>query len=218
MSSLLDEAGITAHAGQRCLKCNKPLSPATSICIHCGYNSATGQSFQTSVKGGGQGDAHGGATEYLLSKAAEELKKTPVAKADAGGNPFAAYILTLVAFVVAGVVMFFAWTGFQMIEKSGNSYYWAGLVMVVLGSIFNLVSAIAFLVLGFKESTLTGLAVLFIPCYAYYFAIIKGQGFWVALSIMGTIFGNVGVAMIMYLAEEAPKAMMLFVETASMLA
>lgn len=78
LGDLLDEAGITQHAGPRCPACDSPVPPQALICTKCGFNRQTGVRTTSEVSTGGKHVGHGDAADALLAQARKEVEAAPV--------------------------------------------------------------------------------------------------------------------------------------------
>jgi hypothetical protein len=202
VADLFELEGLAGQASSRCSKCQASMPLGAVICVACGFNSQTGETVFTTVKRN-KGDGHGGAAETVLQKAAEDLAKGPVmAKEQTTGGVLAGYVLSVGLLVVAVVAMGLAYLGFMKIESSGNSQYYAGLVMGILGTLMGTVSAIVLIVKNFKSGLVHGLCSIFVPFYAPIYGALSGQGFWAFLWVMGMFFQGVGTAMFWYFSGE----------------
>jgi hypothetical protein len=172
------------------------------ICVACGFNSQTGETVFTTVKRT-KSDGHGSAAETVLAKAAEELAKGPVmAKEQTTGGVLAGYVLSFGLLVLAVVTMGLAYIGFTKIESSGNSQYYAGIVMMVVGNLMGFTAAIVLIVKNFKSGLVHGLCSIFIPFYAPIYGALSGHGFWAFLMIMGMLFQGIGTGMTVWFGGE----------------
>ena len=200
LAELLDEAGIGGGAGQRCPKCQAKMPPTAVICTECGFNTQTGAIVATAVKRG-KSDGHGGAAEAVLARAAEELAKGPTVETEqTTSGVLAGYLMSFGLLVVAVVTIGLAYLGFMKIESTGNSQYYAGIVMVVVGVLMQLTSHVVLVVQNFKAGTVHGVVSLVIPIYAPIYGALSGHGFWAFLWFMGSFFANVGGGMVIWFA------------------
>ena len=195
VADLFELEGLAGQASSRCSKCQASMPLGAVICVACGYNSQTGETVFTTVKRT-KSDGHGSAAETVLAKAAEELAKGPVmAKEQTTGGVLAGYVLSFGLLVLAVVTMWLAYIGFMKIESSGNSQYYAGIVMMVVGNLMGFVAAIVLIVKNFKAGLVHGLCSIFIPFYAPIYGALSGNGFWAFLMIMGMFFQGIGAGM-----------------------
>lgn len=112
IADLLDEAGLTSHAGPRCPSCMKPMSPGAVFCVNCGFNAQTGSAL-SGAEAPKKTVGHGEAADSIMSRAAAEIAATPVASRslDAGTGKsiwtwvFLPFIPLLMALSLAIVVL-----------------------------------------------------------------------------------------------------------------
>lgn len=219
LGDLLDEAGIGSHSGPRCPKCNATMPPNAVICVECGFHVQTGAVVTSNVKRR-SGDGHSDAAETVMARAAQELAKAPTVETEQNSmGVLAGYLLSFGLLILAVVTIGLAYLGFTKIEASGNSQYYAGIVMTVVGFLMYTVAHIVLLVHNFKSGTVHGILSFFIPLYAPIYGALSGHGFWASLWFMGSFFSNVGMGMVFYFAGGSEGATsMLLLSPAPMLA
>lgn len=202
VADLFELEGLAGQASSRCSKCQASMPLGAVICVACGFNSQTGETVFTTVKRT-KSDGHGSAAETVLAKAAEELAKGPVmAKEQTTGGVLAGYVLSFGLLVLAVVTIGLAYLGFMKIESSGNSQYYAGIVMMVVGNLMGFTAAIVLIVKNFKSGLVHGLCSIFIPFYAPIYGALSGHGFWAFLMIMGMLFQGIGTGMTVWFGGE----------------
>jgi hypothetical protein len=195
VSSLLDEEGFTADKSFRCPKCDTPFKPGAVLCTKCGFNTQTGEKVATTVRLGPKGSGHGEAADSIMARAAEELQKAPPPKETTATGHLAGYLMAFGLIVVLTLTLIGAWYGFNKIEKSGNSQYYAGIVMIVVGNFMGIVSFFVLVYLNFKDGPLHGVLSIFIPFYGPIYGALRNHGFWASLYFMGTFFIFLGTFM-----------------------
>ncbi len=194
VSSLLDEAGIN-QSGPQCPQCMAPIAPNAAVCVKCGFNLATGAKVASAVKQRAVG--HGDAADSIMERAAAELAKgTDMETEQTTTGTLAGYVMTFGLLITAVVAIGLAYWGFTKIEASGNSQYWAGLVMAIVGSIMQFVAHITLVVINFKSSTTQGILSIVIPIWAPIYGALSNHGFWALLWFLGWFFSFVGGFMI----------------------
>lgn len=206
LNSLLDEEGFTSHAGIRCAKCNEAIPPGGMICIACGHNMQTGMSVipgaRTKTKAP---KGHGEATESILNRAAEELKKAPPPKDESAGGMAMSYVLTIVMFTITATVATGGFFLFRTLEASSNRPLMSGLAMQWIGSGLSALGHIWISVVGFFESGLTGILCLLVPFYSLIYGFMKGHRIQVFLIILGCIMTIGGLLLAMFASQSDPS-------------
>ncbi|MFO0902780.1 MAG: zinc ribbon domain-containing protein [Pirellulales bacterium] len=198
LSSLLDEAGIN-QSGPSCPQCQAPIAPNAALCTKCGFNLATGARVASAVKQKAVG--HGDAADAIMERAAAELAKGPQVETETTTvGHLAGYLMTFGLIITAIVAIGFAYWGFTKIEASGNSQYYAGLVMAIVGTIMQLTAHIVLVVINFKAGTLHGVLSLVIPIWAPIYGALCNHGFWAFLWFLGWFFSFVGGFMLAWFA------------------
>lgn len=198
IADLLDEAGITQTAGMRCPKCQKDMPPNAVVCVACGFNMQTGAAVATSYKKRAS-DGHAAAADTVLERAAADLSKTPTVETEQTSmGVLGGYIMAFALLVTAVVTLGLAYLGFTKIEASGNSQYYAGIVMIVVGSLMSSISNLVLLYHNFKAGIGFGLASLFIPFFCPIYGALSGHGFWGSLWFMGVTINFMGSGMMYF--------------------
>jgi hypothetical protein len=202
VADLFELEGLAGQASARCQKCQASMPLGAVICVSCGFNSQSGETVFTTVKRT-KSDGHGSAAETVLAKAAEELAKGPVmAKEQTTGGVLAGYVLSFGLLALAVVTIGLAYLGFMKIESSGNSQYYAGYVMLVVGALMGYSAWFVLIFKNFKAGLVHGLCSIFVPFYAPIYGALSGQGFWAFLMIMGIVFQGLGQGMVFWFAGD----------------
>ncbi len=196
LNDLLEEEGFSAHSGVRCPKCNEPIPVSGMVCIACGHNIQTGMSVAPGLRQKSKNAGHGEATELILQRAAEELRKSPPPKDETAGGMMVSYLLTIGMFVITASVATAGFLLFRALEGSSNKGYMSGVAMGWIGAGLMSLGGIWIMVLGFMESAVCGLCCTFIPFYGFYFGIMKGHRFQLFLQVLGfvMVMGGWGLA------------------------
>ncbi|MFO0818751.1 MAG: hypothetical protein U1A77_12465 [Pirellulales bacterium] len=198
IADLLDEAGITQDAGIRCPKCQKNMPANAVVCVACGFNMQTGAAVATNYKKRAT-DGHAAAADTVLERAAADLSKTPTVETEQTSmGVLGGYIMAFGLLVTALVTLGLAYLGFTKIEASGNSQYYAGIVMIVVGTLMNSISHIVLLYHNFKAGVGFGIASLLIPLFCPIYGALSGHGFWGSLWFMGMTICFMGSGMMYF--------------------
>lgn len=195
IADLLDEAGITQDAGIRCPKCQKSMPANAFVCVACGFNMQTGTAVATNYKKRAS-DGHAAAADTVLERAAADLSKTPTVETEQTSmGVLGGYIMAFGLLVTALVTLGLAYLGFTKIEASGNSQFYAGLVMMAVGSLMFSISHFVLLFHNFKAGIGFGIASLLIPLFCPIYGALSGHGFWGSLWFMGITILFMGMGM-----------------------
>ena len=207
LDDLFDEAGLVA--GLRCPKCDTQSPPNAVLCVKCGFNFQTGEKVASTAKAA-RSSGHGEAAESIMARAAVELEKAAEQpKEESKGSMALNIIMAVVLLVIAVSVIGIAYVGFNKIEKSGNSQYYAGVVMAAVGGMMLTAGFLALARLNAKDGALHLVLSLLIPFYGAIYGALRNHGFWALLYILGATFLGGGIAMQVYFAgasDEEPKA------------
>jgi predicted RNA-binding Zn-ribbon protein involved in translation (DUF1610 family) len=118
-----DEYGMAEESGYRCPSCRKSLAPGSVLCVHCGFNTRTGQRMNTAILDGNAPEPASakGTTVAAMPKAGESAPRFPP-----GGHRMPAFqkekfkasslIKPGVIFVVLAVVVGGAVFGFRQLS------------------------------------------------------------------------------------------------------
>jgi hypothetical protein len=154
----------------------------------------TGEKVATTVRGP-RTSGHGEAADSIMARAAVELEKAPPPKETTTAGHLAGFVMAFGLLILLTLTLVGAWYGFNQIEKSGNSQYYAGIVMVVVGNLMGFISFFVLIFLNFKDGPLHGILSIFIPFYAPIYGALRNHGFWASLYFMGTFFIILGSVM-----------------------
>lgn len=197
IADLLDEAGVATQSGPRCPRCENPILPNAVLCTKCGLNLQTGMAVASSVRAN-KAVGHGEAAESVMERAKAEIAKAPPPKDESAGGMIFNYIMAAALLLIALVTIGIAYLGFTKIESSGNSQFYAGIVMAVLGWLMYTSSHITLIVLNFKDGPVHGILSIVIPFYAMIYGALRNHGFWALLWNLGLLFGLLGFFMIFW--------------------
>ena len=161
LDDLFDEVGIEqSQSGMRCTQCGKPMPAGGVLCVHCGYNHETGERIRR-VSGDGEEDeldeSFGNAQ---LDRAAKHIRyREEESKKTNDLLPWWTYLIALI--VLACFVV-----GMAMLPTSVAVMVSGGL-LIGLAMLASLAGQIWVVVVAFKDSTMQGILVLFVPFYFF---------------------------------------------------
>lgn len=166
--SIFDEAGLKARqiTGQVCPSCFRAMKQGAILCVHCGYNMQLGRKLVAQVHG--RGDAgHGESAEIALQRAARTLEEDKIEerKKTSEGIPWWGYLILFLGAVGLLTMM--------MMLPAATATYVALWILIVGGWMIQLYAWIFIYIVAFKDSVTQGLLVLFVPCYALVYVIMK---------------------------------------------
>ncbi len=187
LDQLFAEAGLDKKKGPECPACKAPIDPSASLCVHCGFNMATGQK----IKGI---DIEVAATDPAqfanrqLNDAKKSLKKELEADEAAKytGAPWwvsLAIVLGVITVIAFGVILVESFgkddDGERMLAPSSTLKGKIQLLpipnaLLVVGSLVSLfvviMGWIATVSVAFREKAAQGILCLLIPLYAQYYS------------------------------------------------
>lgn len=183
MNDLFDEEGFSAHVAAVCPACRAEMEAGAVLCTKCGYNTQTGEQFQSHKTAGVDID-HG---ELALEKAESDLVKDKQMQQQllrGAGLPW--WGLALVLFLLgSGLTIAVLTVNASRRVDESITFNPMGLFLLLAGVAFYLVAQGAYIMImvhAFKQETKQGLLML-IPPYAFYYVYQNARETWKLMAV-----------------------------------
>jgi hypothetical protein len=161
MNELFDDIGLKEVKGRRCPNCGEGLPSDGFLCVHCGFNSQTGEKVtgvDASVAASGER-----VTQSILDNAATRIEddKLHEKKNRTQGAPVWMLLVGLALVIGFAVTMY--------VLPRNQAFNYTGQAIIILAGIVQATLFIRLIIVAFKEKTSCGLLSLFVPPYALYY-------------------------------------------------
>ena len=192
IADLLDEVGVRgARLGAGCPECGADVQPGAILCIHCGFNFATGRKMYTEADDSQYQDAHGESNVgKLLAKAERELDEAPIsAEGEDFGDGPEAYLIAAIAGVAALVLAGIAVLTIILLDKLPQDV--VALCSLLAAVVLANVGYWWITITAFMEKVGHGLGCFFCGFYAIYYAATRGLYLPLILWLGGSVFATI---------------------------